>query len=151
MNNPESIVIQAAAKSQLLPLYRLEQQLFGEHAYPDFFFRQSYDCWPSGLRVACDAQGCVLGYILLARSEQPSCAWILSVAVDSAAQGKGIGKRLIVETLASLPAEVRQVKLTVSPDNPARHLYARLGFIEQGLEVDYFGPHEDRILMILDR
>ncbi|KIO37128.1 GNAT family N-acetyltransferase [Shewanella sp. cp20] len=151
MNNLPHISIKAAGKHQLQALYRLEQGLFGAHAYPDFFFRQSFDCWPSGLRVACDENECLLGYILLARSERVDSAWILSVAVDSAAQGRGIGRRLIVESLGALPASVTQVKLTVAPDNPARHLYARLGFVEQGLEADYFGPDEDRVLMTLSR
>ncbi len=151
MNNPNLISVEAACKTQLPAIYRLEQGLFGDHAYPDFFFRQSFDCWPSGLLVACDDSERLLGYILLARSEQADCAWILSAAVDDAAQGRGIGRRLITDALSALPDSVTQVKLTVAPENPARHLYAKLGFVEQGLEADYFGPGEDRILMILQR
>ncbi len=145
------MTVRSVNKSELAAVYQLELSLFGEHSYPDFFFRQSFDCWPKGFLVALDQQQRVIGYILLARSESQQCAWILSIAVDSRFQGKGIGKRLLTESLSSLSTDVCQVKLTVAPDNPARSLYAKLGFVEQGIEADYFGPNEARILMILKR
>ncbi|WP_236689259.1 hypothetical protein [Photobacterium angustum] len=44
--------IRQAEKSALTAMYQLERELFGDHCYPDFLFRQAYDCWPSGLLVA---------------------------------------------------------------------------------------------------
>lgn len=149
MNNLSSFSVRPAQKSELTSIYQLEQFLFGDHCYPDFFFRQSFDCWPKGLQVALDKQDNLLGYILIAPSEQTHCVWILSVAVDSLAQGQGVGRRLISDALTDLPKHVTEVKLTVAPTNPARHLYLSLGFIEQSVEEDYFGAGECRLLMSL--
>ncbi len=148
MNSVTEITIRPINKSELVAVHQLEQSLFGDHCYPDFFFRQSFDCWPEGFLVAVDQQQRILGYILSVQAESQHCAWILSVAVDDQFQGKGIGKRLIAESLISLPAAIKQVKLTVAPDNPARYLYGALGFIEQEVEADYFGTDEPRIVMV---
>ncbi|QYK03170.1 GNAT family N-acetyltransferase [Shewanella psychrotolerans] len=137
-------------KGELNSVYFLEKSLFGDHGYPDFFFRQSFDCWPRGLQVAVDKHNNLLGYILVAPSEQAQCVWILSVVVDTLAQGRGVGRRLIVDAITSLPKHVTEVKLTVAPTNPARHLYRSLGFIEHCVEEDYFGPGECRVLMLLN-
>lgn len=32
--------IRPVLKSELFAVYQLEQAIFGEHSYPDFFFRQ---------------------------------------------------------------------------------------------------------------
>ena len=150
MNNQSHFSVRPVEKRELYSVYQLEKSLFGDHCYPDFLFRQSFDCWPKGLQVAVDKQENLLGYILVAPSEQTQCAWILSVAVDTLAQGRGVGRRLISEALTDLPKHVAEVKLTVAPTNPARHLYISLGFIEQSVEEDYFGPGECRVLMSLN-
>ena len=151
MNSSDLITVRPINKGELLAVYQLEQQLFGAHSYPDFFFRQCYDCWPSGLKVAVDRQDSLLGYILIAQSEQADCAWLLSVAVARSAQGNGVGKRLILDAMATVPVSVTSIKLTVAPTNPARYLYLALGFVEVNLEKDYFGAGEDRLLMVLNR
>ncbi len=43
--------ITSADKNDLAALYTLEHKLFGHHAYPQFFFRQAFDCWSQGLLV----------------------------------------------------------------------------------------------------
>ncbi len=92
MNSVTEITIRPVNKSELVAVHQLEQSLFGDHCYPDFFFRQSFDCWPEGFLVAVDQQQRILGYILSVQAESQHCAWILSVAVDDQFQGKGIGK-----------------------------------------------------------
>lgn len=149
MNNLSAFSVRPVEKGELGAVYRLELGLFGEHSYPDFFFRQSFDCWPKGLRIAVDQQDNLLGYILVAQSEQVHSVWILSLAVDSHRQGQGIGRRLITDALNVLPKHVTEVKLTVSPTNPARGLYLALGFVEQEMEDDYFALGESRVLMSL--
>lgn len=151
MNKPVDITLRAAQKGELAGVYRLEQRVFGEHCYPDFFFRQSFDCWPSGLRVAIDHNNRLLGYILMVPSELRHIGWILSVAVETLAQGRGIGKRFIIDALNHLAPSVTQVMLTVDPANPARHLYLALGFVELQTEADYFGPDASRVVMCLMR
>ena len=44
---------------------------------------------------------------------------------------------------------IREIRLTVAPSNTAgRSLYAANGYHESELEPDYFGPGEDRIIMV---
>ncbi|MCE9679746.1 GNAT family N-acetyltransferase [Shewanella sp. AS1] len=143
-------VYRAATKADLAQIVSLELQLFGDHGYPDFFFRQCIDCWPNGLRLA-TLDGRITGYILITPSEQTDLAWILSLAVDTEFQGRGIGWGLVKDAIASLSEKMTRVKLTVDPNNPAVNLYLALGFVEQEIESDYFGPGQARIVMQLRR
>ncbi|WP_338726084.1 GNAT family N-acetyltransferase [Shewanella baltica] len=136
--------IRPVLKSELFAVYQLEQAIFGEHSYPDFFFRQGFDCWPEQFLVAVDEDNLLQGYLLSAQSSDPTCMWILSVAVSEDARGKGLGKRLMQECLAELPAAVERVCLTVDPSNPAHGLYQHLGFVDSAFEADYFGASADR-------
>jgi ribosomal protein S18 acetylase RimI-like enzyme len=51
------------------------------------------------------------------------------VVADPAHRRRGLGREIIVETIARLDAAgLRELHLAVSPDNPARELYRALGF-----------------------
>ncbi|MGL4515771.1 MAG: GNAT family N-acetyltransferase [Shewanella sp.] len=161
--------IRPVLKSELSAVYELEREIFGEHSYPDFFFRQAFDCWPAHFWVAVDANrgeakdeaanvtvantalavnaAAVHGYLLCAQSGSPECMWILSVAVSAAKRGQGLGRGLLMQCLAQLPPTVRRLYLTVDPNNPAQALYRQLGFVATTLEADYFGAGADRIVM----
>lgn len=139
--------IRPVLKSDLFAVYQLEQAIFGEHSYPDFFFRQGFDCWPEQFLVAVDEDNLLQGYLLSAQSSDPTFMWILSVAVSEDARGKGLGKRLMQRCLAELPAAVERVCLTVEPSNPAHGLYQHLGFVDSAFEADYFGAGADRVVM----
>lgn len=55
----------------------------------------------------------------------------LGIALEPAFQHQGHGRPLLLEALAAASrAGYRQVSLTVHPENPARQLYARCGFVE---------------------
>ncbi|MEZ9128173.1 GNAT family N-acetyltransferase [Vibrio splendidus] len=70
-----------AEKQELADIYQLEHALFGDHAYPLFFFRQAFDCWGKGLLVAKqDSQ--VAGYVLMTPTDKQQEYWVLSLAVD---------------------------------------------------------------------
>lgn len=136
-----------ATKSDLIAIDALEQQCFAGHCYPDFFFRQALDCWPHSFWVAKDAQAKVMGYLLASTGAEANVCWILSIAVADTARGKGIGTKLISKLIETLPAQITQVNLTVDPNNPAKALYARSGFVEHAFEADYFGEGEPRQVM----
>jgi len=143
----KSIQISFASKGDIAGIDSLEKACFLGHSYPDFFFRQALDCWPDGLLVAKDAKGTVIGYLLATTSSQPHLLWLLSLAVGENQRGKGVGQQLIAQLLSQLPACVTQVNLTVAPDNRAKMLYLRSGFVELGYEDDYFGLGEPRLLL----
>ncbi len=80
--------IVCAEKQELADIYQLEHALFGDHAYPLFFFRQAFDCWGKGLLVAKqDSQ--VAGYALMTPTDKQQEYWVLSLAVDTAYRGMG--------------------------------------------------------------
>ncbi|MGR5234614.1 GNAT family N-acetyltransferase [Vibrio rotiferianus] len=137
-------------KSDLDAIFQLEQKLFGHHAYPQFFFRQAFDCWPQGLLIAKEEDQ-ITGYVLMATSDEQNTHWILSLAVDSQHRGKGIARSL-VENVIAKASSGSIVKLTVDPNNtPAYKLYTSLGFKVLEKEEDYFGDGEPRLVMALAR
>lgn len=86
--------------------------------------------------VAADAAGAVIGFISVERSshfsgEQEACVGELVVA--EAAEGRGIGRRLVAE--AEEWARQRGYRtltlITGAANTPARHFYERLGFLEE--------------------
>ena len=56
---------------------------------------------------------------------------ILDIALVPAARGRGIGTRLLRNILDEADRTRRRVSLVTEPGNPARRLYARLGFIDR--------------------
>lgn len=125
----------------------IERLRHGDHAYDPTFVRMiplvfGRTCWVAR------ADGAVMGYVLGAREDaDPRVGWVLSVAV--AADGAGLGTRLTAACVAGLEAlGVERVRLTVAPDNArAIAVYAKLGFAEVGLDPDFFGPGEARLVM----
>ncbi|EJB1796632.1 GNAT family N-acetyltransferase [Vibrio parahaemolyticus] len=138
--------ILSARKEDLAAVYALENKLFGEHSYPQFFIRQAYDCWGQSLLVAKEGEA-VAGYVLLTTSNVAKHYWIMSLAVNSEFRGRGIARLLVERVMAPL-AEGSSVKLTVDPLNqPALSLYQSMGFTILEEEANYFGDEESRLVM----
>ena len=74
--------------------------------------------------------------------------------VRSDARKAGVGRQLVEAVIEHARAHVEVIQLSVVSDNePARRLYASLGFVEYGLEKDSLkqnGHYYDEILMALD-
>jgi mycothiol synthase len=82
---------------------------------------------PAGLIVADDGAGGLLGFHWTKR-HSPQVAEVYVVAIDSTAQGQGLGKVLTLAGLHHL-ADADEVLLYVEADNaPAIAVYAGLGF-----------------------
>jgi len=112
--------------------------------------RQAAALWPRSLLVA-DENGDVVGFTLAAASSDPTVGWVLRLKVREDRRRRGCATALLRAALERLRDDgVRMVRLTVAPANePARSLYTRLGFIEEALLPDYFGPGEDRLVLAL--
>ncbi|MGR8007958.1 GNAT family N-acetyltransferase [Streptomyces hypolithicus] len=93
------------------------------------------DAWTS---LAVYADGRVVGHVMWARDEDGS-HWIGGMLVDSAEQGKGVG-RALVRTLTAWLAEQGDcwaIRLSYQPSNvAAARLYASLGFLPTGAVED---------------
>lgn len=74
---------------------------------------------------------------------------VQTVAVASAAQGAGIGRRLVGALAAHAAGRgAQRLHLEVRADNDAAlALYVRLGFVEDGRRRDYYGRGHDAVLM----
>ncbi|MEC6797422.1 N-acetyltransferase [Photobacterium sp. S4TG1] len=147
----KTMTIGVAKKEEIHAVYQLEQRLFGDNCYPDFFIRQAYDCWPAGLLVARE-QDNVVGYVLCApqfnsMSLKMTEGWILALAVDASVQGRGVGKKLMQEAMVALTG-CEKLWLTVHPNNHAKKLYQQLGFTDVEQESDYFGFDQPRVKMV---
>ncbi len=59
---------------------------------------------------------------------------LVYIATDRALRGKGIGKHMMQEAMKVAEGNVA---LHVEPDNPARHLYEKIGFTSKYLEMRY--------------
>ncbi len=74
------------------------------------------------------------------------------VYVTQAGRGTGISRRLIERVLEHAQGEVELIELSVvSTNEPARRLYANLGFTEYGLEkhaLKHEGVYYDKTLMV---
>lgn len=57
---------------------------------------------------------------------------LVYIAVDASQRGKGIGKQLMQKAINLAQGDIA---LHVEPDNPARHLYEKLGFTNKYLEM----------------
>ncbi|HVA99147.1 MAG TPA: GNAT family N-acetyltransferase [Bacteroidia bacterium] len=57
---------------------------------------------------------------------------LVYIAVDKTYRGKGIGKQLMIAAMENAKGNIA---LHVEPDNPALHLYKKLGFTNKYLEM----------------
>lgn len=81
--------------------------------------------------------GRVLGMYILHPNNIGRCGHIAntSYAVSSGARGKGIGRALVVDSLAQAKAygfRILQFNAVVATNTSARHLYEKLGFVQLG-------------------
>jgi ribosomal protein S18 acetylase RimI-like enzyme len=71
-----------------------------------------------------------IGRIYVARL--PDALHLVDIALLPSWSGKGIGSALLDALLADAAAARLPVSLTVRPENPARRLYLRKGFVDAG-------------------
>jgi len=103
----------------------------------------------SGLRfVGVDAAGAVVGWVAASPvSDRCVYSGVIehSVYVDPAAQGRGVGRRLLEHLISeSEAAGIWTIQSGIFPENAAsRALHARCGFREVGLR-ERIGQHQGR-------
>jgi len=99
----------------------------------------------SARALVAESDGAAVGFALALRAADQ--AELVTVAVEPARQGQGIGRRLVEVLLAELRAGgVERVHLEVRASNAAaRALYASLGFTESRRRVGYYRDGEDAL------
>ena|SRR5690606_36189792 len=140
-----------AKESDIEALAAIEQQQYGEEAYPKTFFYQALRTWSSGFWVV-QRDGRVQGYALWVPQQQDQPNWLLmSVLIARSAQGQGLGRVLLEASMTSLQQRQPSLhfELSVAPTNHAGiALYQSLGFQTIEEKFNYLGPDEDRLIMV---
>ena len=90
-----------------------------------------------------EAQGFIIGRVVAGEAE------LLTIAVEPAAQGRGVGGRLVARFLAEAVLRgAESVFLEVAaPNAAARALYGKAGFVEAALRRGYFAGGVDAVVM----
>jgi len=93
---------------------------------------------PDGVFVA-EEDGKVLGYISTRLDREAGKGRLPNLAVDQAAQGRGIGRKLIEHALDYFRREGMAFAMIESMvNNPVgQHLYPLCGFVEAGRQIHY--------------
>ena len=131
---------------QLLPV---ERALFGEEPWTARTFWSELGQLDTRHYVVALWGEEVVGYAGLC--DYPDEAWVQTMAVAPAAQGQGLGARLLLELLDEAARRgQRTVRLEVRSDNaPAQRLYERHGFVREGVRRGYYQPSgTDAVLMV---
>lgn len=128
----------------------LEDELFGDGAWPRAAYEAELATPGRRYLAAVDADGRMVGYAGIALGED---AEVMTIGVNRPWQRHGIGARLLAALLdEARRARARRVFLEVrASDAGAQRLYARAGFRPVGLRRGYYQPENaDAVVMRLD-
>lgn len=129
---------------QVLPI---EQQLFAPEPWSERLFWSELGQLDTRHYLVARTGEDVVGYAGLC--DYPDEAWVQTIAVAPAAQGTGLGSRLLLELLAEAARRrQRVVSLEVRADNAAAHrLYDRHGFTRTGVRRGYYPGGVDALVI----
>lgn len=124
--------VDAAAKLSQQAFAHAPGQQWTEAALHDFTQN------PHSIALCVRRGGACRGYVLVRRAGPE--AELLSIAVDIAAQGQGLGAQLLEAALArAAQAGAEEMLLEVAADNaPAAALYEKMGFRPVGRRANYY-------------
>ncbi len=98
-----------------------------------------YSKWKAGLTALWNGEPCGFSVLYLHPYKKIAHQCLFGVVVRSGYQGKGVGTRIIEETikLAKESFKIEVLHLEVYQKNPAKRLYERMGFSEYGFDKDF--------------
>jgi [ribosomal protein S18]-alanine N-acetyltransferase len=143
-----TVSIRKAGLDDVTAIADLDISLYGMNGYGHYTIRQFQDLFPDSFFVGEEA-GAVIGYAVIGVGAGTRTGWLLSISVELAWQGKGVGRALMQSGLAYCEkAGLEVCRLTVDPDNiPAIHLYRSLGFDVAKQVQGYFQTGDARLIM----
>ena len=151
MSDLDRVHIRHAEQADLLSVFRIEKACFPQ-PWPFSAFERFLD-EPGFLVAATDADE-VLGYVVsdVTPNYGRDIGHVKDLAVHPGVRGRGLGRRLLDRALSTLSAEgAMLVKLEVREGNdPARALYADVGFRNLRRVRGYYEDGEDAVMMVLD-
>jgi len=147
---PADVTIRGVEQSDLGAVVEIERTAFGQ-PWPYTAFEQFLD--EPGFLVASRA-GAVVGYVVgdVTPNFGREIGHVKDLAVAAAARRRGIGRSLLVQSLAAMAVEGAEVvKLEVRESNDAaKTLYRDVGFDVARRVPGYYRDGEDALVMVLD-
>ncbi|WP_251329306.1 ribosomal protein S18-alanine N-acetyltransferase [Haloplanus pelagicus] len=147
---PTDVTIRGAEESDLGAVVRIERAAFGQ-PWPYTAFERFLG--ESGFLVA-TREDAVVGYVVgdVTPNFGRGIGHVKDLAVAAPARQRGIGRSLLVQSLAALAVEgASLVKLEVRESNdPAQALYRDVGFETARRVSRYYRDSEDALVMVLD-
>ena len=130
--------------AELMPI---EQELFAPEPWSERLFWSELGQLDTRHYVVAVSDGEVVGYAGLC--DYPDEAFVQTIAVAPAAQGTGLGSRLLADLLEEAERRrQRVVSLEVRADNePAQRLYERHGFARAGVRRGYYPGGVDALVL----
>jgi RimJ/RimL family protein N-acetyltransferase len=142
----QGFVIRASRPGDARSFLEMWEQVVAERVYvrsdtvrqsARFYRRRFRDSWTEDHASLVAVSGDrVIGHLEVSREEGPITRHVASIgmAVAHDWRGRGVGRELMAECIRwAASAGVEKLALTVYPHNqPARALYAKFGFVEEG-------------------
>ena len=143
------VLIRAPIAEDIHSLNDMEQGPSGNRYQASVFIRQMMVLFPESFRVA-EFDRMIAGYCIGIPSGDGMTGWVVRLRVREELRRKGIGTALIRSVRSQLfSGGAGEVWLSVSPKNGAAiGMYEKECFTTGSYEKDYFGPGEDRVLMV---
>ena len=142
------MIIRKATKKDIDEIMEIEKGSFEWYdIFPKNLFQQYLKECNDGFYVAVDQSESIIGYAILA--EKNDNGYLLSIAVHPKNRNKGVAV-LLMKFLESKCKEKRFNKLTleVRVDNrPAIAVYRKLGLVEVGIKIGFYGDGSNAIMM----
>jgi ribosomal-protein-alanine N-acetyltransferase len=128
---------------------RVDAVIFPDLPYPYFVMRQMFELYKRQFLVV-EIDGAICGYSLVAIDSEHTYGWLLGLGVLPTCRGGGYGKELMARSIELCgAAHVLGMKITVRPTNQAAYnIYKNFGFTEVDREAEYFGPGEERHVLM---
>ncbi|MEK9501262.1 peptidase C39 family protein [Gaopeijia maritima] len=144
---PSELAIRAATVDDLPALVQLEASAFDADRISRRSMRHLLQRAHAAVLVAVDADGAVLGSVVLLFSRGTATVRLYSIAVHPAARGRGVARRLVEAAEAEAWRRERAwVRLEIRRDNTASiGLFESLGYRRFGSYDDYYADHMEAL------
>ncbi|MEZ0345745.1 MAG: ribosomal protein S18-alanine N-acetyltransferase [Infirmifilum sp.] len=144
------IAIREVRPEDLFYIVEIEEKSFGVDAFSFNYLFYLYENCKDFFLIA-DYKGLLVGYVISCHESEDELH-VHSIAVADWFRGRGVGKKLMEETLTlARRKKIKRVRLEVKTDNtPAINLYEKLGFKRKTILKNFYVDGSDAYVYILN-